>query len=123
MSTKTAPTRPAMTPDDAKTFAGTSLASCMQIYQAVADRKAEGVHTECECEPYEDIFTFGRWRALGQAVKKGEKALRIVSFAKGKSRTDQEGNEVEGRLFPTSLCLFCRCQTQPIEPKKEGHKN
>ena len=47
---------------------------------------------QCGCAPYIDILTFGRWRALGRPVRKGQKGTRI------------------GRAT-----LFCACQVEPEE--------
>ena len=55
--------------------------------------KRENTHSglDCDCRPYVDILTAGRWRALGAHVKSGEHAnLRVGRF----------GNTP----------IFCRCQ-------------
>jgi hypothetical protein len=52
----------------------------------------------CDCAPYHDILTIGRWRALGALVRKGEHAVAHG----GKNKT---------------IPLFCHCQ---IEFKTEA---
>ncbi len=47
----------------------------------------------CDCEPYRDILTAGRWRALGSAIRKGEHAV------------------AHGGKYKT-IPLFCRCQLE-----------
>jgi hypothetical protein len=47
----------------------------------------------CDCQPYHDILTIGRWRALGALVRKGEHAVAHG----GKNKT---------------IPLFCHCQVE-----------
>ena len=73
--------RPKMTAEDATAFVGYSVSSASQVVAAIEDRRAEGVHVDCQCEPYVDTLTFNRWKATGFSVQKGEKALRVATFA------------------------------------------
>lgn len=103
-----------MTATEATQFQGVSMTSIMQVQLARDSRSAEGTHATCTCSPYEDIFTFNRWKALGLSVRKGEKALRISSFAPtGRTREDAE----TPILRPVCLALFCRCQVEATKPK------
>jgi hypothetical protein len=114
--------RPKMTAEQAQSFEGFSLSSMLQITEAIAQRAAEGTHQGCTCEPYADVFTFNRWKALGQSVKKGERALRIASFVPvrgaetGEGEDGEQGDAPKPKLRPINLILFCRCQ---VEKSKE----
>jgi hypothetical protein len=52
----------------------------------------------CDCQPYHDILTIGRWRALGALVRKGEHAVAHG----GKNKT---------------IPLFCHCQIEFQTPE------
>jgi hypothetical protein len=112
---------PKLTAEDARTFEYESMASILQIEEAIAERAEAGIYPECECVPYEQTFNFNRWLAQGFSVKKGEKALRIQTFTPtGKTRKEQgeDGSESEKPILrPTIAFLFCRCQVQPKEAK------
>ena len=45
---------PKMTPDQAITFNGFSEQNTVSVLEALAERG-------CDCQPYLDVFTFGRW--------------------------------------------------------------
>jgi hypothetical protein len=115
--------RPKMTAEDATAFVGFSNSSAAQVIEAIEARTAEGIHASCTCEPYTDTFTFNRWKALGFSVQKGEKALRIATFAEcgaGKSADvpgaeETEGDAKKARLRPVTAFLFCRCQVCPTK--------
>lgn len=118
--------RPKMTAEQARSFSSFSVSSMTQILEARDARSAEGVHPNCECNPYEDFFTFNRWIAQGMAVQKGEHALKIATFTEtAASRQRRESadvdEETQTRLRPTTACLFCRCQVKAIEPKAAKH--
>jgi hypothetical protein len=111
--------RPKMTAEEATSFTGYSAASILQVQTALDARKEEGAYPECECQPYEDTFTFNRWAAQGRFVKKGEKSLRIATFVPIDSKKQDAAPEVDGEgrtcLRPTTAFLFCRCQTEKKE--------
>lgn len=65
---------------------------------------------KCGCKPYEDIFTFNRWKAQGWFVRKGEKGVRLDVFAKVKE-VDAAGVERE-KKYPRATTVFCRCQVE-----------
>lgn len=116
---RSAPARIQRSPDEARSFANVSIASIAQVVQAQEERRALGIHTACSCSPYEDVFTFNRWRDQGLIVNRGEKSLQIASWVErgGKSKdlpadipeTDR-AKLGEVRLRPQKVCLFCRCQ-------------
>ncbi len=98
---------------EARTFDHVSEASFGQICEAIQERAGEGVYPDCDCQPYRDVFTFGRWLDQGMAVRKGERALKISSFVKRDPKPGQD--PTEERLIPKTLCLFCRCQVSEKE--------
>jgi len=55
-------------------------------------------HFDCDCQPYEDIFTYRRWEAQGLVVSKGQKGVKVSRYT-----------------------VFCRCQVQEpdTEPKAQ----
>ena len=71
---------------------------------------------KCDCEPYEDVFTFNRWKAQGFIVRKGEKAHRITIFIdKEVEKTKADGTkEIKVKRIPRTVCVFCRCQVEPL---------
>lgn len=80
------------------------------IHNAVA---AELACDEGLCRAYKDIFTFGRWRAQGFSVAKGEKGTRITTLVPI-TTTDEHGNEVVVGKRPKTAVVFCRHQVKPI---------
>jgi len=109
--------QPKMTAEDARTFAGFSTASYSQTMAAIDDRKASGRHTDCTCEPYEDIFNWARWDAMGYHIVRGETSLKIHSYVQctPKPKTDAEtGKEIPQKSYmkPHTHILFCRCQVE-----------
>jgi hypothetical protein len=69
----------------------------------------------CTCEAYKDIFTYGRWKAQGMQVQKGEKATKITTYIPIKKDDPTTGEKViVGRRQRTSA-VFCRCQVAPKE--------
>ena len=66
----------------------------------------------CQCEPYEDWFTYKRWQDQQMQVQKGQSGLRLP-----KPRFITTEQEVDGKTktksFPKTSTVFCRCQVQP----------
>ena len=61
---------------------------------------------KCGCQPYQDVFTYNRWRALGYQVKRGQKAVRIPVII---DKENEDGEHVK-RFWRSSV--FCRHQVQ-----------
>ncbi len=97
----TTATKVKMTETEAKSFSRYSVANASHLKSALS----------CGCEPYKDIFTFGRWIAQGYAVKKGEKAIKIPVV-----RTEDKEDGTTAKIFHNSP-VFCRHQVQPITKK------
>lgn len=118
--------RERMTASQARTFPTISLSSAIQVTDAIQQRAAAGIYPACECNCYEDIFTFNRWLALGMAVRKGEKAMKIASYVPIASTAEPNSDEAQEeagekpRLRPATVCLFCRCQVDPAKPRKNN---
>lgn len=65
----------------------------------------------CGCKPYEDVFTYARWQALGYQVKKGEHGIKIGTYAPI-TQKDEDGEKIVGKR-PWTSTVFCRCQVKP----------
>ena len=61
---------------------------------------------EGSCEAYRDIFTSGRWRAQGFAVRKGEAAVVVNSFVSDRTQRSKRS--------PKASRLYCRHQVHAI---------
>lgn len=109
-------TRPRMTESQARDFDRMSEASAEQLAAAIEARAEAGIHENCDCQPYEDVFTIGRWNAQGYSVRRGEKALRVSSYAVTEGEDETDG-EAKRHLRPVNLVLFCRCQVENHERK------
>ena len=106
--------RPPMTADDARHFETFSVANAAAVAASIAARG-------CQCRPYEDVFTFARWRAQGRVVRRGEHGLRLVTYVTVLERVDQNGETADGAndqprgyRMPRPTFVFCRCQTDEL---------
>jgi|SRR3989338_2869396 len=61
-------------------------------------------------DPYRNALTFKSWVKLGYKVKKGERALRSVTFVEVK---DTQGNIV--KRFPRKVFLFYYRQVEKLD--------
>lgn len=70
-------------------------------------------------DPMVNCFTLNKWNTLGYRVKKGEKAIKSVTFIGNFNAKTVDGKEVkEGRSYPKSVSLFFINQVQRIEVSK-----
>src|SRR3990167_10480507 len=90
---------PAMTAAEARSFGRFSIGNAAEVLRC----------RPCGCQPYEDVFTFKRWIALGYCVRKGEKAIRLPLV---KDVEDEDGEKVRRGLG--SSAVFCRHQVKPL---------
>ena len=60
-----------------------------------------------------NCLTFSRWLSLGYAPRKGEKAIRSITFIEQK---DEKGNVI--KKHPRPVFLFYVKQIQPVEKKE-----
>ena len=77
-----------------------------------------------EYHPDINCFTLTGWNDRGYRVKKGEKALRSVTFIRDLEATDKLDNNGKPinkwYSYPKSVCLFFIRQ---VEPRKEVRTN
>ena len=92
-----------MTAAEARSFDRVSVANAATVLQALG----------CGCQPYQDVFTYRHWRALGQQVQRGEKAIRLPLIYARTEKDPETGEERTTRRRGRSA-VFCRCQVQPI---------
>lgn len=99
MSTETSVARrPKMTAEEATAFNGFSVANIVTVKNGLA----------CGCEPYEDVFTYRRWQAQGQQVRRGAKAIKIPVVIV--SETENDDGEIKTRHLLRTSAVFCRHQ-------------
>jgi hypothetical protein len=61
-----------------------------------------------------NCFTIRTWNALGYRVKKGEKAIRSLTYVEGKDPTadTDEEEETDTVTYPKTVYLFYRIQVE-----------
>ncbi len=97
---------PSFTPETARQFDRYSVANAVAVKQSLP----------CGCEPYQDVFTYRRWKAQGFQVQRGQKAIKLP-LIRHYTRTDPEtGEEKHGRMMSRSA-VFCRCQIAARAPR------
>jgi antirestriction protein ArdC len=74
---------------------------------------------DAEAEKYDPMgncFTIRTWNQLGYRVKKGEKAIRSITYVEGTDQTenaaDEDDEEPEVRTYPKTVYLFYRIQVE-----------
>lgn len=89
-----------------------------QILKRWGEDAVKEYHPEVNC------FTFRGWQERGYKIKKGEKALRSITFVKSKE-LDKDGKETWAS-YPKGVCLFFIRQVEkrsgPQAPALEGVK-
>jgi antirestriction protein ArdC len=68
-------------------------------------------------DPLKNCFTIQTWNKLGYRVKKGEKAIRSITYIEGTDQSettneDEEDDEQEVRTYPKTVYLFYRTQVE-----------
>lgn len=58
-------------------------------------------------DPKTNCFTFLGWKQRGFMVKKGEKAIRSITFIK-----DDNEDDMVARSYPKNVFLFCEVQVK-----------
>ena len=91
-----------MTPDEAKTFDRFSPINFAIVTSSLP----------CGCVPYRDVFTYKRWKAQGLQVKRGERGIKIGTYAPI-TKKDEDTGEVKiiGKR-PWTSAVFCRHQVE-----------
>jgi hypothetical protein len=74
---------------------------------------------DAEAEKYDPLtncFTIGTWNQLGYRVKKGEKAIRSITYVEGTdpadTADDADADEQEVRTYRKTVYLFYRIQVE-----------
>lgn len=94
-------------PETARHFDRFSVANAVTVKQALP----------CGCEPYQDVFTYNRWKAQGYQVQRGEKALRLP-LVKSVTDTDPDTGKESVRRILSRSAVFCRCQVKPARERE-----
>ena len=92
-----------MTAVQARTFDRYSVGNAVAVKTAL----------KCGCEPYEDVFTYVRWKAMGFQVQRGEHAIKLP-MVKHVVDEDPEDGDISVRKLLTTSCVFCRHQVAAI---------
>ena len=66
----------------------------------------------------EVIHTFAKWKSLGYAVKRGEKAITKLTIWKHTSKVNAETQEEETAMFMKTAAFFSTSQVEKITPIK-----
>ena len=64
----------------------------------------------CGCEAYESVFTYGRWKAIGKQVQKGEKSIKVQTYVTIFKKDENTGEKVPVGRKPRITPLFCSHQ-------------
>jgi hypothetical protein len=59
-----------------------------------------------------NCFTLQTWNKLGYKVKKGEKAIRSITYIADKDREETDGEEQDVRIYPKPVYLFYKTQVE-----------
>ena len=92
-----------MTAAEARSFDRYSNANAASVMTAL----------QCGCRPYEDVFTYNRWRAQGQQVQRGQKAIKLPVIVSREVK-DQDSEEARFIKLLRTTAVFCRHQVAPI---------
>ncbi|MGD0328453.1 MAG: hypothetical protein ABSB00_01925 [Minisyncoccia bacterium] len=84
-------------------FTGSELTSTM-IRNQISERWGEA--EAARYDPYQNARTFAQWLKLGFTVKKGQKALRSITYIDAKN---ERGEDIK---IPRTVLLFYRLQVE-----------
>ncbi|MEE9612352.1 MAG: hypothetical protein V3W19_13945 [Desulfatiglandales bacterium] len=102
--------KPKMTAKQAKEFDTISEKNYLMVKALLASKS-----DPCQCEPYKDVFTYGRWKAQGYQVQRGSKAIKAPLVKRGTKEVEHpttgEKDIKHWRVMTVSY-LFCRCQVK-----------
>jgi len=68
-----------------------------------------GAEVASKYDPRKNCFTFLGWKQRGYTVKRGEKAIKSVTFIK-----DVSEDELTVRSYPKNVYLFCEAQVEKV---------
>lgn len=100
-----------MTKEEAKSFENGLSKKNYLIVKMILAAKPD----PCECEPYEDVFTYRRWIAQGFYVVRGSKAIKAPLVRTGSKEVTNSATGKPDKKFWRVLTvshLFCRCQVK-----------
>lgn len=100
--------QPKMTAAEALEFNRFSIMNATNVFAALQD----GGRCKGTCEPYRDVFTFGRWKALGCHVRKGEHGIKIPVIITKEVVSDDPDQPVRVVKFDRFTTVFCACQVE-----------
>jgi hypothetical protein len=67
-------------------------------------------------DPLTNCFTLQTWNKLGYRVKKGEKAIRSITYVEAKDQAEEADNDgdegTDVRTYPKTVYLFYRTQVE-----------
>lgn len=66
------------------------------------------------CIPYEDWFTYARWKAQGFQVQRGKKGTKI-DVVKTYQKENEETGRSETKTYMGTASVFCRHQVKEIK--------
>jgi hypothetical protein len=84
-----------------------STATFELVAKEIKERWGEGEAKKYD--PYTNALTFTKWALLGYRVKKGEKAIRSITFIEAKN---PDGSV--SKRFRKSVCLFYYLQVEKV---------
>lgn len=94
-------TRERMTPGEAKSFERYSMANALIVRASL----------KCGCQPYQDVFTIGRWNAQGYRVRCGEHSIKLACLKHAERENKETGEAEIVKIFGSSH-VFCRHQVE-----------
>jgi hypothetical protein len=80
------------------------------VRQEIANRWGE--EEAAKYDPLENCFTFQTWLTKGYHVKKGEKAIRSMTFVEVKDKAADKGEETAKQVYPKTVYLFYITQVE-----------
>ena len=63
-------------------------------------------------DPLTNCFTIQTWNKLGYRVKKGEKAIRSITYVEATDPTMEDDEEADVVRYPKTVYLFYRTQVE-----------
>ncbi len=81
-----------------------SINTADHVRKVIAKRYGE--EEAAKYNPLANCFTFKTWKAKGYFVKKGEKAIRSITFIEEKDPKAKESEKAEVIKYPKTVYLF-----------------
>jgi len=83
------------------------------VFDQIKDRY--GLEEAKNYDPLENCFTYNTWAIKGYQVKKGEKALKSITWVTGAKKKE---NGDPAPVFPKTVNLFYKIQVEPSTTKE-----